>query len=88
MTFTFWKGQVLSNRATLGLFTSMIPLPSPMIGLIFGASVNIIETPRICGHGVIACEEMPVIQQRGDGRGEDTHFTPHDCRNHIGMIQS
>lgn len=66
MTSTFWKGQVLSNRATFGPFTFMIPLSS-LISDWFGvwSSVNVIETPRTCGHGVIASEERPVIQQRG-----------------------
>lgn len=57
----------------------MIPLPSPsLIGLVFRAFVNILETPRTCGLGVIAFEERPVIQQRGK---KDTHCTPDDCRN-------
>lgn len=78
MTFTFWKGQVLSNRATLDPWPLWYPCPHPsLIGLVFGASVNMIETPRTCGHGVIAFEDRPVIQQRG----RITHFTPNDCRN-------
>lgn len=64
----------------------MIPLPSPsLIGLVFRAFVNILETPRTCGLGVIAFEERPVIQQRG----KKTHIAPQMTVGiHIGMIQS
>lgn len=53
----------------------MIPLSSPIFNWLgIGASVNMIETPRIVD---IAFEDRPVIQQRG----RNTHFTPDDCRN-------
>lgn len=78
MTFTFWKGQVLSN-SHLGPLAFVIPLPSPIFNWLgIGASVNMIETPRMCGHGVTAfVEDRPVLQQKGG----NTHFTPRDCRN-------
>lgn len=43
----------------------------------FGASVNIIETPGTFGHGTIAFKERPVIQLRGEKK-RDTQLTPDD----------
>ena len=65
MTFTFWKGQVLSN-SHLRPLAFVIPIVTHLTGLVSGASVNMIETPRMCGHGVTTSEDRPVIQQRGE----------------------
>lgn len=85
MTFTSWKGRVLSN-SHLGPLAFVTPLPSPIFNWLgIGASVNMIETPRMCGYGVTAfVEDRPVFQQR-----EGIHTSPQVTVGiHIGMIQS
>lgn len=85
MTFTSWKGRVLSN-SHLGPLAFVTPLPSPVFNWLgIGASVNMIETPRMCGYGVTAfVEDRPVFQQR-----EGIHTSPQVTVGiHIGVIQS